>query len=303
MHAAEGIAMTDAAATSIASVSQNRINATLLGVVAALAIINSVILWVWPENGPEIALAFYFGYMILQPVLLGVWTALSTGPIVTRIPIAVACLILLLLAPGWFPASFNRAEKYEFVLFVVAGLSLFVVSFVLFLIFRAISGFRLQWETETPDPATKPLQFSTRYILCLMTICALDLGMTFNLSFQPPPDPGATIFGRNFFFMVLFIGAAVLGGAILPALAVPLCILHGQPTQRAITGSMMFWAVVLLAPIIFFIDQSGPGSSFLVLFLAQLATATVGGAIAFVLRTAGLRLVRRANSQHLAASP
>jgi hypothetical protein len=296
--------MTDAVATSTASVSQNRINAVLLGIIAALAIINSAILWSWPENGPEVALAFYFGYMILQPVLLGAWTALSTGPIFTRIPMAVASLILLLVAPGWFPASFNRAEKYEFVLFVVAGLSLYVISLVLFLIFRAVSGFRLQSETETLVPPPKPLQFSTRYVLCLMTICALDLGMAFNLSFQPPPDPGTTIFGRNFFIMVLFIGAAVLGGAILPALAVPLCILHGRPTQRAIIGSMIFWAVVLLAPIIFFIDQSGPGDSFLVLFLAQFATAIVGGAIAFVLRRAGLRLVRSAkNPQPIDPSP
>ena len=290
--------MTDAAATPASTNRQNRIDATLLGIVVALATINSIILLAWPENESDAALAFYFGYMICQPVLFGVWTALHTGSMFTRLPIAVASLILLWVTPGILPANFEKFEKYELLSIGVAELALYLIALILFLIFRRISGFRLRSESEETAPPAQPFQFSTRYILCLMTICAMDLGMAFNLTFQSPPDPGTTIVGPKFFMEIWFFGAAILGVAILPTMAVPLFILQGRPSQRAIIGSLLFWAVVLSSPVVLFIDQSGPGESFLILFLVQLASTIVGAIIAIALRLAGLRLVRPPRQPH-----
>jgi len=282
--------MTDAAENSRVSAPRDRTNAALLGVVIVLAVINSVITWFGRniDTGSDIVGATYAGFVVFQPMALGVWTALGAGSIYTRIPMAVLCNILLFVAPGTIPANFGNVELFEFVAIASTGLAIFVMTTLLFLIFHRFTRLRFQSAAN----ADTGLQFSMQYVLCLMTITAVCLAMALNLKFHAESPPGNNFLGTDLLLIILFIMGAMFSAAVLPTMAVPLLILYGQPSLRAKKWCAAFWLIVSAVVVIAAIGQDAGGETIPGILIAQFISALAGGLAAKALRWSGLRLIR-----------
>jgi hypothetical protein len=285
--------MTDAAAVSADWKPPDRANATLLAIVVALAIVDSIVLWCWPESAPGVSGIAYHSFVVVQPVLFGVWTALGPGSIVSRLPMAVACLVLLWVVPSGIPDNSEDFTKFYFLIASLAGLAVYLATTILFLIFRRFTRFRLLSAAGKASPPVRHLRFSTRYILLLMTILAVDLGMAFNLKFQAEPPRGNNFFGPGLFIWILFMGAALLTAMILPTLVIPLSILHGQPSRRAIGWSLVLWGVVMVSLEIIVFDGNFSLETLVNQLMGQFVAVVTATLIAVLLRyCAGVRLVR-----------
>ena len=102
--------------------------------------------------------------------------------------------------------------------------------------------------------------------------------------------------------VVVAFGGSLAAVGLLPTLAVPLAILHGQPSSRAIKWVAVLWLVITIAITIFTIDQENPFVIFGALLAAQFAAVVVGALTALFLRRFGLRLIRPNNLPDSAAT-
>ncbi|HVT27943.1 MAG TPA: hypothetical protein VHE81_08010 [Lacipirellulaceae bacterium] len=266
-------------------------NGTLLAIVAALALVNSVVIWTWPLNPSSLAITAYYGFFVAQPILFAAWTALGSGSIFTRLPIAVACLALVSVSPGFVPSTFHTVQKLEFVIVALVELGMFAITTALFLLFRWIARFRL-WSPSQNVQLPRRIRFSVKFILLLTTLLAVDLGMALQLQFQAERSPGSNPFGLPFYAEIVLTGSALLTVIILPTVAVPLFILHGGGSPWAIGSAVLFWIIEVATLAIFFFDKIKPPESVTRQLAAQFAAVVASSIVAIVLRRAGVRLVR-----------
>jgi hypothetical protein len=286
--------MTDTAAPSLPPASRDRSALALAGSVVAFALVNSLATWF--ENRVEEGYWSYvmMGVLVSQPTLFGVWTALGAGSILTRVPIAIPCLILLFVAPGYVPPTFADVRRVEFIQIVLAGLAIYTATLLLLLVFRRFTGFRIQLHSTQPADDRSGITFSMQYLLALITAYAVALGLAAQLKFDTTPQQPNLLFGPNFFISILVFGGSILFAAVLPTLFVPLSILHGHSTRRAVISAIGFWVAVTFSIMIIVIAMEGGGlrSTFEYLGFVQLGAILAGALAALALRFAGLRLVR-----------
>src|SRR4051812_13362617 len=127
----------------------------LIGVITGYVLLSSVAQWFLASGNESLVSYLLMGVLVFEPVMIGIWTALGAGSMLLRLPIAIPCLLLLFVAPGYIPAAYADVERREFTYTVVAGFGVFVAATIVFLIFRRITRFRIQ----SPDVQT---QDSTR---------------------------------------------------------------------------------------------------------------------------------------------
>ena len=270
------------------------------GVILAFVAMSSAAQWYFAGHSETPLATLLLGVLVFEPIMLGIWTALGPGTFVTRLPIALPCLMLLFVAPGYLPEVYKQLQLGEFVATVLMGYAVFAIAIVLFALFRRFTHFRLELKNQAATENTTQFKFSIKYLFALITIYALVFGMTSQLHFQSePPSPG--IFHPMFFIEVVVIGGAVVSAAVLPTTAVPLSILHGSVSQRAVAQALTFWAVVTGTIIVFTIDAEDPSTIGFAL-LTQLGATLAGAVAAFILRSAGLRLVRDCHTPKIKSS-
>jgi hypothetical protein len=268
----------------------------ILSCIAAAYVALGAILW-WASNAAEdgISGAIALATLVAQPMLIGVWTALGAGSILTRLPLAIPCTAFQVIVLAYIPRVRSTLQREEFYIYLVAGLAIWAAATIVFLIVRRFSGLRIQHVAPQPDIKPAGLQFSIRYLLTLTTLYAVALGSIIQVEFKPPPPLPfwGFMFGPDFLMTVVAVGGAIMFAALLPTMAVPLAILHGRPSRRPITWVIGLWIVITLSIIIFTIDQEeNPLLTLGFLLLTQATAAAIGAGTALALRYAGLKLTR-----------
>jgi hypothetical protein len=263
----------------------------LAGVVLAYAAINSFIAFIWPDGAWDAVEALLIGGMVLEPMMFGLWTALGAGSILTRLSLAVPCLLFVFVAPGYVPANFADTQRSDFIATVLTGFAMYAVTLALFLIFRRFTRFRIQRPERDHPNGTSGIHFSMKYLFAVITIFAIALGFTTQLKFQTQPPP-PSLFGPDFFLRILVIGGAVIYAALLPTLVVPLSILHGRPSRSAVLWPLALWLLLMASLVFVLIDAGDVWSTVGFVLLAQLGACILGAATALPLRVCGLRMTR-----------
>jgi hypothetical protein len=271
---------------------RRRPSLALFGVVAAYAAFNVITSLLWPKPDDEIAvlLIAIIGVFVLQPMIIGVWLALGSGSWLTRLPIAVPCFLLLLLAPAIFSRDGVDIARDEFIVTVLAGLGILVATSLIFSCIRWFTRFRIASDRRQ-TPGNQKAQFNIRYLLILTALCAVVLGILSQIKFQADP-PRGFLSGLDFFVVIVVFGGSVVATALLPTLSIPLFILHGQPSRRAIQIAFAAWIVISGLLIIFLVDQEDPLVVLQSGLIAQSSAALAGALTALFLRWAGVRLVK-----------
>ena len=286
----------------------------LSGIVVILTALNALT-WNYRDAGSadDRLQLMIVGVWVFEPILFGVWTALGSGSIVTRLPLVIPCLLMLFVAPGLRKASLADVERREFVVAVLVGTTIFAVTTMLFLAVRWFTGLRIESSTAAQSACQSRVRFSMKYLLSTITAYAVLFGMATQLEFQsePPPPPSFFVFGPNFYIYVFAVGGAIVSGILLPIIAVPLIVLRPSCSKRAVQISLACWFVVtVLAVAIFaYLEEESPPEVFQFAVLMQLAAAFVGLLVTLPMRWVGFRLVSdRATdaqlpTQHSAMSP
>ena len=264
----------------------------LAGIVLFLAAFNIVIDWmadVVPE--PSDWAVTIVGVWVFEPILLAFWGALGTGPLIIRLSLLLPCLVTLVTVPSIRHHGFQDMERYEFIVLMIAAIAIFAVTTILLLILRWLFGWRIAQYPDGSTSANLRLQFDTKYLIILITICAITLGSTASLKFSEPKPPNF-LFGPEFFVHVVVMGASIISLLLLPLIAVPILSLSVCPSKQAFIWSVAQWALVtsVTTAIWTIIDKSSPLAHVLLL---QLGAATAGASSALALRLAGLRFVRQ----------
>jgi hypothetical protein len=272
----------------------------LAAVVVVLALLNLGIAWLDPSLDWLEILAI--GVWVFEPTLFGIWTALGGGALVTRLPLAVPCLLMLWIAPGLNKATFAGMERYEFIIIVCAGLTIFALAMLICLVVRWLTGCRIEHANAAKTIGTARVQFSLKYLLTTVTLWAVVLGMAAQLTFRakPPPPSFFNFGGAEFYLYVSFLGGAVVSAVLLPINAVPVVLLRPQFSLRAVRFAIAAWFVVtMLATGIFaYLNKSEMNplldvlwEQFFAVLLLQLGATVVGLLVVLPLRRAGFRLI------------
>jgi hypothetical protein len=260
--------------------------------VFGFAILNTLIPWTVPHIGAREELqSIVIGLFGIEPMLFAIWAAFGPQRAIIRIPLIVLSLILVVVAPGLDASSFKSVERFEFVMLLVAALALFTTTTLILLIPRHFIGWRIERLGEDPESSDGPLQFDTKHLMVLVTLCALALGITFNLKFAPHDPPGL-FSGPSFIVFIMAFGSSIIFLLHLPTLAIPIGILMDRPSNTFYLQTLALWFLITLGVGLFWMSQGGMEAAQFPP-LIQLGGALVGVAAALPLRWAGLRLVKR----------
>lgn len=267
---------------------RDRSNRALLLVVAGLATLNSFGSFI-SEVAEPVAVAIWAA-VVVQPLLIGMWTALGSGSMLTRLPLAAPSLMLLFVAPGYIPAAYNSTHRYEFVTLVLAGFAVFGISIAVFTLFRYITRLRILPVTR-PNVDRSNVAFRLSYLFALMTMYAITIALTSQLKFDTSAQ--LNFLGPDFFVAIALFGGTVLTVILLPTMAVPLAILHGHINRGPAIVAISLWAIATTAVCIYFAVGHVPLTTIVgEVFLAELTATVLGALAALTLRWGGLRLVR-----------
>ena len=266
----------------------------LSGIVVILTALNALT-WNYQDAGSadDRLQLMIVGVWVFEPILFGVWTALGSGSVVTRLPLVVPCMLMLFVAPGPNRASFADMERFQFIIIVLVGTAIFAVATMLFLAVRWFTGLRIEPSTAAQIAYQPRVRFSMKYLLLTITAYAVLFGMAAQLKFRSePPPPSFFIFGPDFYIYVFAIGGAIASGILLPIIAVPLIVLRPSCSKRAVQISLSCWFVVtVLAVAIFaYLEEASLPEVFQFAVLMQLAAAFVGLLVTLPMRWVGFRL-------------
>jgi len=161
-------------------------------------------------------------------MLLATWAAFGPGALIIRLPLVVPSLLLVHASQGIQPAGDFDVERYEFIVTLIAATSIISATTVLLLVARRSFAWHIESSTETPASDAPRFQFDTKYLITLITLCAIALGITSSLTFKPPEpslffSPGY-FFGPGFFVRVIAIGGVSIFFLLLPLIVVPLIV-------------------------------------------------------------------------------
>jgi hypothetical protein len=237
-----------------------------------------------------------FGIHFSMPLLLAIWAALGLGSVLYRLPLSAAVLILAILADGYTSLRLYETtdRNYYLNLSIVAGIvGVFVVFFIVFALLRRWTGLRIaptsEFGTNTDE---RKHQFDLKYLLCLMTICALLMAIGRNFR----GDWASPLGNRpNFFSIVIFV--TLLSLLVLPsAIQVFIVIATSRRLMLFLTLVLAWIASLCLAVATLVLYEGAPPGKLLdaasFLFLVQFGATISALASATVLRQVRLRAVR-----------
>lgn len=271
----------------------------LVSVVVALTVLNAITTWLWNDDNDVVQIAIIYGLFGFEPLAFGAWVALGDGSILRRLMLSAPLLMLLFVSPGYVPHVFDDVRLNEFTLMALMGFAMYGASAAIFLIFRTATGFRIRPAEPTNSKSKSDVQFSTRGLLALVTLYAVVMGFTAQLRLETKPRPNL-FFGPDFFINIIIFGTLFLAGAVILTAIVPLAILHGRPTIRALALWASAWLpLTLLLGLLATWGQNDTLEFIGAMLLLQLCAATIGAMTALWLRYNGLRLVRPAPKQQV----
>jgi hypothetical protein len=263
----------------------------LASIVLGFAAFNTATTWLYPAGGAwEELEAFIIGFWAFEPMLFATWAALGTGRFIIRTPLIIFCLVLVVVAPAIDPTNFAEVDRFEFVVLLIAAYAIFAAATLVLLILRWITGWRIEQPRADGASYNRPFQFDTKYLLTLVTLCALAFGITFNLKFDSAPP--ALLFGPDFYVHIMAIGSVIIWLLHLPMLALPLWTLTDRPSKAFYRRAVALWCVVTLGVGLFWVSQDDIKAARFPP-LIQFGGAVAGIAAAFPLRWAGCRLAAR----------
>ena len=262
-----------------------------------LVLFNIAVFWISnDENLPEWLQVVLLGGWMFEPMLLAGWTVLGPGAFIIRLSLAIPSLMLLIAAQGIFPGGFQDIEFYEFKVMTIAAFIMFTADLVLLLILRRSFGWRLEPPVGAQQQTNTRFQFDIKYLIILLTLCAVVLGIISNRVFKPPPQPtfAFIFFGPEFFLHIVIIGGTTAFFALRPLAAVPLIVLNVERSKRLIGFALGTWALtsVIIAAVFMARDESAEDVLFGGLLL-QSGAVLLGSATAWLLLLAGYRLQSR----------
>jgi hypothetical protein len=264
----------------------------LAGIVLGFAAFNTATTWLYPDSGAREELkAIVIGFWAFEPMLFAIWAALGPGRFIIRTPLILFGLVLVVVAPGLDPRNFVDVERFEFMVLLIAAFAIFGAATLILLGLRFFIGWRLEQSRNDTREIGRPFQYDTRYLITLVTLCALALGITFNVKFGPT-DPPNMFFGPGFYVYIMAVGSAVVALLHLPMLAVPFWMLTDRPSKEFYWRAAVFWFAMTLGVGLFWIAQDDVTAARFPPLL-QFGAAVAGVAAAWPLRWAGCRLVAR----------
>ena len=190
-------------------------------------------LWAW---------ACVCGAVVLQPMIIGAWTILAKGSMLTRLPIVLPSLMLLFLAPVFNPTLRADVPGFEYIALVLAGFTAFFLTLLLFLLARRFLRIRIDSKTHKGLAEPANLQFSINYMLALISIYSVMFAMVSQVRFQTIRAP--SFLGPEVYIFLMIIGTPMAIATLLPILVVPLLVLYRGPRGRAVGQAVTFWFVV-----------------------------------------------------------
>jgi hypothetical protein len=227
--------------------SRGRANLVLIGWIVLCFSFNVATAWFFSgghdNDWIEIVL---IGTMVFQPIAVGLWAALAGGSTLINASLAAPCLVLLIVATGLDRDGFTDIQRGEAIAFAIAGLTVFAIAFVIFLVIRWLKRLRIDRHDSSSDASAPAFQFSIRFLLALTTLYALMLAILVRLSFDTGPPPSYFPLGPDFFIRILTFGGATFFAVVLPTMAIPLFILYGSAPRRLLRNAIVFWAFVTL---------------------------------------------------------
>ncbi|HEX3600276.1 MAG TPA: hypothetical protein VHU84_09030, partial [Lacipirellulaceae bacterium] len=226
----------------------------LAAIVAAFLLINACGTWLSWDRGHDVLAVLSYTLLTFQPTAFGAWTALGAGSIFSRAAITIPCLMLVFVAPGYVPAGYSDVTQSEFFMFVVAGYVVYLATLIVALSFRWITGLRILSRQDERSSTSLAPKFDLKSLLILTTLCALALGLTMHMHFKVQSSAG--FLGPNIFLRLILVGGIYGWVTVLTAFSVPLMILHGHPTFRAILLSLLLWGIVTFIEFII-LDNNG----------------------------------------------
>jgi hypothetical protein len=257
---------------------------------------------------PSVIWLMYFRYGICfsEPAMLAIWAALGSGSALYRLPVTIAVLVITILADGYTALRWNvskwnasRIDNYHLNLSIVAGyVGIFVILFITFTLLRRWARLRIMHSTElTSDVVPPKNQFGVRYLIGLMTICAML--MTVGRNFRG--DWGGPTPGTSSHFILTTLIATLLILLVLPSSIIPFLALTKTLRWMPFLLLILSWppSLWLAVEISNLLDGAPPNRLDVAvhMFVIQLGALFSGSFAAMVLRIVGLRAARAVSPQ------
>jgi hypothetical protein len=202
-----------------------------------------------PANGEQLAIGAIIGTIFAQTTLASAWTALGPGPLVWRMPLALAWCAMLIAALG-----FNIHGPPEDVIVMMAvcvAVQWLLVQVPLW--WLAVGyGLRLRHRSE-PGDGIRPLRFGIRQLMLLTAIVAVMLGAGRGLAAILANDLGNS--GEAMIFAFLAYAGVLMMLPLLLAALLPRYAVWGILTMLALIAGAT-WAEL---PLLEQITQGGGG--------------------------------------------
>jgi hypothetical protein len=242
------------------------------------------------------------GVLLMQPMLLAVWGSLGPGSVATRIPLVLAALTFIVFAgcyKQWNlvpmannpPPNINwKAHAVLDASEVAVPLTVFALTFVLAAVGGALGQRRIAQVDGPPSTKSGKRQFSVKFLLVMMAICAALLVMARPITFSFERPSSWTEIA-----VILIVGPVVqIIGWLFPLGLSTIALSHEILARRNLafvvgtTGVTLAIAIAIAARV--------PGIFYDTLFsfaLVQLGAIMAGVLTALALRGAGYRWIQQ----------
>jgi hypothetical protein len=252
-----------------------------------------------PFNGPEtFPRMVAMGVIFAQPILLAAWTVFGPPPFVARVPLTIAAFFLMAFCTAL--TDDNPGLPPGFML-IMGGF--FVTWAVILLILSKLVGWKILNTRQAATTGAPLNQFSLKYLLILMTGCAilLSVGRLFATKQSWTTSGSTRSFVDNVITPIGFISLAMI-----PAIVVPLLVLSRRPPVRVMVILAFAWAALTWLAVETIYALAGPPSKSeiakAVVYL-QMGAAAAGIISALVARYCGFRLIRRVAGKQTNSAP
>ena len=236
------------------------------------------------------------GALFMEPVQLGQWAALGPGRLVIRLPLVLALLFLIALAGSIkklnpLAAAGTVKVAYRFDIEELAGLlGIFGISALVAHEFARLTRCKLLRGTEYNASTAAGVQFSVKYLLILMTICAVALAIGRAIVSLTASQLNSS-WGRMAGYLI--ISPAIMEVLLIPSIALSAIVLRRQIGFRQFAIVLFGTAAVSLAvmevgAIVMSVTQA---ETLTVLGSLQAGAIIAGLSTAITLRLLGYRFV------------
>jgi hypothetical protein len=217
------------------------------------------------------------GVLLMQPILLAVWAAIGPQSTPARVALVLAALVFLvfvgsfkqwnLLAsqPGVLVNSGTTDRPILEAEDAAAPLGLFAIAGVIAFVAGRSTRRRISRLPAEQQNTSGQHQFSVRYLLGIVTACAVLLALAHNITFNARPHVSAI----EFVFPLLF--TPFLMAFLLPALVLSAIVLSQKPFNRRHTMNLVAACIAsLLIMVVMCLMDSRWVSTLLGLLLSML---------------------------------